>query len=284
MSNYFPEMTDSFLAGQDLFYYQFNDVSFYVEDTDQEHLYFNILKKLFPDIRLDKIFPLNGKGNLKDHAQLHIGDKKKVYLADLDFDEILGIKEDIDNVFYLKRYSIENYLFEQDGIFELIREKNPKLQNNEINELFNYDNELLNCKMLLSELACGFVVIQKYSLGKEYFGMVPPRDFDFKGIKPAYRNEFIVNYFNEIEVLLKSIDQRFTFNSKKNKFKSHFSSKDKALQNIPGKYLLSLLKFRLVGMNLITDVSDESFTYKLGKECNLSSMNYLKTEIIAYMN
>ena len=90
MNEGFPELTDSFLSGQDILYTQFNDIEFYVEDTEQEHFYFNILKKLFPDLNFEKIFPLNGKDNVRDSARLNIGNKKKVYIVDLDFDHILN--------------------------------------------------------------------------------------------------------------------------------------------------------------------------------------------------
>ena len=65
MENGFPNLSDSFLAGQDIFYTQFNEISFYIEDTEQEHLYFNILRRVFPDISLDKYFRLMERGMLR---------------------------------------------------------------------------------------------------------------------------------------------------------------------------------------------------------------------------
>ncbi|MBA4155729.1 DUF4435 domain-containing protein [Flavobacterium sp.] len=278
----FPELTESFLSGQDVFYVQFNDVFFYVEDTDQEHLYYNILKRLFPDVKFDKIFPLNGKQNLKNHAKLNVGDNKKVYIADLDFEDILETKENIDNVFYLKKYSIENYLIDKQGIYEIIREKNPKLKNANINALFSLLTTLNRCKSL-SELSRTFIVIQKFSLGKEYFGLNPARDFDFATIPPSYKNSFITNYFDEVEILLKSIDARFTLNSKTKIYKSSFKSLDDCLSNIPGKHLLVLIKFLLEKEQLINQVSLETFTYKLSKDCSVDSFNDLKDEILEFV-
>ena len=203
MKDGFPELTDSFLAGQDILYSQFNDIDFYVEDTEQEHFYYNIFRKLFPEIKLDKIFPLNGKKNVIDAAKLTIGDKKKVYIVDLDFDKILGRRENISNIFYLEKYSIENHLFAKNTLFELIREKKTKLKNHEIELIFNYKKLLNECKHLLSELSCSFILIQKYSLGKEYFGLNPTRDFDFSTPVPKYKNNFINQFFASIELALK---------------------------------------------------------------------------------
>jgi hypothetical protein len=104
MSTGFPELTDSFLSGQDIFFGQFNEIEFYVEDTEQEHLYFNVLKKLFPDLKFEKIFPLNGKVNVVNESKLHVSNKKKVFIVDLDFDHILGTKLNYSNLFYLNKY------------------------------------------------------------------------------------------------------------------------------------------------------------------------------------
>ncbi|MEZ7902120.1 MAG: DUF4435 domain-containing protein [Flavobacteriales bacterium] len=284
MENGFPTLTDSFLAGQDILYSQFNDVYFYVEDTEQEHLYFNIFKRLFPDISFDKIFPLNGKANVKNHAKDNIGDKSKVYIADIDFDDILNNKEEIENVFYLNKYSIENYFVDKKGVYELIREKNPKLKKADIDSIFDFNNQLKQSKILLSELACTFIVIQKHSLGKEYFGLNPARDFNLQTNPVCYKNNFISQYFTETELLVKGIDQRFTLNSKRNEFKQSFNSVNKSLKNIPGKYLINLLKYQLEQLGLINQVNNESFIYKLSKECNVTEFDDLKIRINNYVN
>jgi len=279
MTDGFPELSDSFLAGQDIFYTQFNDVSFYVEDTEQEHLYFNILKRLFNDVQFDKIFPLHGKTNLKNHARGNTTDKSKIYIADIDFEEILETKEELNNVFYLSKYSIENFLVEKNGLFEIIREKSPKLKDHEIAELFDLNSNLQQCKFILSELTCTFIVIQKYSLGKDFFGLNPVRDFNLDLNPPQVRNTFLPTYYSETEHLLKSVDGRFTLKSKQKEFKSHVRTLSNALKVIPGKYLLNVIKHQLEKAKLLNQISIESLTYKLSKECNLDSLDYLKREI-----
>jgi hypothetical protein len=267
------------LAGQDIFYAQFNDVFFYVEDTEQEHLYYNILKRLFDNVEFDRIFPLHGKTNLKNHARNNTGDKSKIYIADIDFDDILGTKEELENVFYLNRYSVENFFVEKIGLFEIIREKKPKLKDTDIKDLFDFNLNLKQCKAVLTELTCTFIVIQKYSLGKEYFGLNTPRDFNLDLSPPQVRNTFLPAYLDETEQLLKRLDGRFTLKSKQQEFKNHFRSLSNTLKNIPGKYLLNVFKHQLEKAGLINQLSIESLSYKLSKECNLDSLIYLKTEI-----
>jgi hypothetical protein len=279
MNNGFPELTDSFLLGQDIMYAQFNSINFYVEDTDQEHFYFNILKKLFPNILFEKIFPLNGKDNVVTAAKKTNGDKSKVYIVDLDFDEILNNKENEENLFYLRRYSIENYLCHKTAIFEIIREKSPKIKDSEIEVLFNLEELKKQWKILLTNLSSTFIIIQKYSLGKEYFGINCPRDFDLRTVPPIIKNQDLPNYLNEVEILLKNFDSRFSLNAQIKKLKCNYNNIANAVINIPGKYILLLLKHQLESMKLINQMNLESFTYKLSKDCCVNDLLYLKNEI-----
>ncbi|UZT97383.1 DUF4435 domain-containing protein [Chryseobacterium fluminis] len=279
----FPEFTDSFLLGQDILYTQFNEVEFYIEDTDQEHLYFNILKKLFPDLVFEKIFPLNGKSNIISSAGINHGNKKKIYIADLDFDLILSRVSILDNLFYLRKYSIENYLFEKESIYEIIRIKDPKLKNHQIDLLLNYKFMQKQSVQCLKELACVFIIIQEKSLNHPYYKINNARDFDFSTPYPCYRMNFITDYYDEIQILLKNINSRFSLSNQLRKFKKYFKTQQLALSNIPGKYLLLFYKEYLQSLNLISQMTLESFTYLLSKDINDKALLYLKTEINSYI-
>lgn len=279
----FPELTTSFLAGQDILYTQFNDVDFYVEDAEQEHFYFNIFKKIFPEIKFEKIFPLGGKKNVKDAAKLTVGNKKKVYIVDLDFDDILGLKENAANLFYLEKYSIENHLISKSALFELVREKTPKLKNHEIEVSLNYNRLLHECKNSLCDLASSFILIQKYSLGIEFHGLNTSRDIDFSTKWPKYKNNFIKQFFDSIEGALKLINKRFTLKGQINHLKPNFKAVQDALSIIPGKYLLNVIKSRLESLSLISQVTLESFTYKLSKDIDTTEIDYLRVSVLNYI-
>lgn len=282
MDFYLPTLTDSFLKGQDLLYKQFNDIEFYIEDTDQENLYFQILKKIFPDIKFEKIFPLNGKNNVKEDCLLNSDNKRKIYIVDKDFDDILGRTVDIRNLFYLNSYSIENLLIDKHSVYELIKERSPKLKNNNIDDLYSH-SELIKKISCLKELAAIFIVIQEFELGEPYYNINTSRDFninsDFK-----YRGNFITDYKDRIELSLKNKDKRFTLNAKIKKHNKHFSDINLQLKNIPGKHILCLINDLLKSKNLIHQYSVESFTYKLAKEANVSNFNDLKNDILQYIN
>ena len=85
-----PTRNTNYRLAEDIFYVQFNEISFFIEDEDQENFFFCILKNLFHDIQIDKIFPLNGKDNVINESNENIGNKKKVFIVDKDFDDILN--------------------------------------------------------------------------------------------------------------------------------------------------------------------------------------------------
>ncbi|PKP20998.1 MAG: hypothetical protein CVU05_07820 [Bacteroidetes bacterium HGW-Bacteroidetes-21] len=283
MDNGFPVLTDSFLSGQDIFYGQFNDIEFYVEDTEQEHFYYNIFKTLFPELKFGKIFPLNGKTNVKDAARINAGNKKKVYIVDLDFDHIIGTVENLNNLFYLKKYSIENYLFSKEAIYEAIRTKDSKLKDHEIDAIFNYD-ELLNLAAnSLKELASAFIIIQKHALGIEYYNFNLTKDFDFSIASPYYRMNFITDYLNFVDSELKKKNNRYSLQAQITKLRRYFNNLIEALSNIPGKHLLIFIKERLQALKLIDQIKIESFTYALSKDFMSNDLDYLRTNVTNYI-
>lgn len=272
-----PELTDSFLEGQDIFYQQFNDVNFYVEDVDQENLYYAILKTIFPDIKFNKIFPLNGKKNVIESANENKNNKNKIFIVDLDFDEILGKKKIIANLFYLERYSIENYLLDKESIFEMMKEKNPKLKDNEIERKINFKSIFQECHNTLKSLASFFLIIQQHNINKKYFKLTIARDIDINNWK-CIGKEY-EQYQNDLKRLLKEKDGRLQLNAQVKKTSSHFCSIDLMVKNIPGKYILNLFKYYLIKKGLIIQMTDESFTYKLAKEINEKSLSFLKEKV-----
>jgi len=73
----------------------------------------------------------------------------------------------------LQKYSIENHLISKEALYELIREKNAKLKNLEIDLLFSYDNLLMESKEHLEKLSCCFLINQMYSLGLKHLCIEP---------------------------------------------------------------------------------------------------------------
>lgn len=280
----FPELTNSFLLGQDLFYQQFNKINFYVEDTEQENLYYQILKNLFPNIDFDKIFPLNGKDNVQDAARENVNCKDKVYIVDLDFDDILGKKLHLKNLFYLERYSIENYLCNEVSVWELIREKNPKLKDSDINSIIDFNVLRCQWKPAFEKLNALFLIINKYNLPDSYYGIECNRDYLIKNDELSLKGSFIATYHESVKSSFINMHPSLDFRNAFSESISNFDNLEKIAVTTPGKYILNLLKHQLRKEKLIDECELESFTYKLSKASSFESLFPIRDRIVVFIN
>lgn len=279
----FPKKGENYLLGQDVIWSQFNEVNFYVEDLDQENFYLQVLKKLFPTIKISRIFPLGGKDNVISEAKKSLRSKKKVFLLDLDFDEILNKKEAIRNVFYLKRYSIENYLLENEAIYELIREENPKIKTTEIKAKFSLTDFASECYNLFNLLSCHFLLINKYELGLNYLKIEPHRDCDYSTPNCCIKSTILTPYFTSVKNELLNKKPKLKYTTQIDKHKKYFNTAAKCLVNTPGKYLINLLKTKLKRLFNFCQTSIETFVYRLTKNCNFRDLDYLQGDVINYI-
>ncbi|QXP65836.1 DUF4435 domain-containing protein [Polaribacter sp. AHE13PA] len=276
-----PVKNDNYRAGEDIFYVQFNDISFYIEDEDQENFFFCILKNLFPTIHIEKIFPLNGKENVVRESLLNTDNKEKVYIVDKDFDDILDKIVENPNLFYLERYSIENHLLEKDTLVEYIIGEKPKLNRNEIEASLDIEATLFNISKSLKNLVRLHLIVQNTCSHLKNISLNHERFLNFNNGQFDEKEPQIASYENDIDRELKLIDGRYSINSQRNKSKRLISLEtlDLCIKHMPGKYLLKMLKqiiesdYGLVSRNM------DSFCYRIATNCSFNSLENLRTEI-----
>ena len=165
---FFPKRSKDALAVLDIFYDEFNDVHFFVEDEDQENLYEIILRGMFPDLKIARVFPLGGKQAVLDHQpQIAAGQAtpRSIYLVDKDFDDLLGTKVQKPMLFYLDRYCIENYFTEPDALLEVVVESMPKLKRGDIAADLALPNKIVEFMDSLRPLFQLFYCVQRFELG-----------------------------------------------------------------------------------------------------------------------
>lgn len=282
MSIGFPEASLSFIKGQDILYRQFNEIDVYVEDTGKEQMYFQFLKGLLPGVKLSKIFSLGGKSHVIDAAKTNQRKKKKIYIVDLDFDDILGIKYPIRNLIYLERYSIENYLVGKHALHEQIRERKPSLTDKNIESIFSYEKELANIETFLFNIAVASIVIQRYQLGIAYY---KPDKYDFETFfkQGMQYPPKVTNYFSAIDAALRQQDGRFRLSAKMRQ-EFRIVGGIRGLDLIPGKWIMCLFQSMLRGKNLIIQKETSSFMYSLSKDIDVGEFYFLKTRVISIMS
>jgi hypothetical protein len=268
------------LSGLSVLYSQFNEISFFVEDAEQEQLYFAIFSKLFPGIRLSKIFPLGGKPAVMRKAKAYSHKKKAVFIVDKDFDDVRNIQENLPNLFYLKQYSIENYLLEQAAIDGFVVEERPRMKAKTVRQRFTLKPFILGKVNELVDLFTLFMVAQEIG----YVNCkLPPERFAASACKSnvdmlkinAYRLELENQFTNPAEYssLLISLGNR-----------AFGSSTNRNMRHICGKYLCFFTKNRICAEFRLKFPDNDSFCFRLAKGCQFKSLAFLQNAVNRYVN
>lgn len=282
-----PSKSENYRNSEDVFYVQFNDVSFYIEDEEQENFFFCILKNLFPDIRIDKIFPLNGKDNVIDESKENIGNKKKVFIVDKDFDDIFNRLINQPNLFYLDRYSIENHLLEEDAVVQYIIGESPKLKRPAVKSLLKFEEKLNTVFNNLEKIVNLHLVVQYNCPHLPNVSLNHERFIQFNRGYFIHRTNQINQYEQRIETEIKQVDGRYTLNGQIRKIKKdfiHIKTFDLYLKHIPGKYVIRMIKQVVESEFSLASRNIDSFNYRIAEKCNFRSLNNLKTSINSYIN
>lgn len=280
-----PAKNDDYRFAEDVFYLQFNDISFYIEDEDQENFYHKILCKLFPNLQIEKIFPLNGKNNVINDCKSNRGDIRKIYIVDKDFDDLLDKKEFISNLFYLNRYSIENYLIEENSLIEYIISEKPKLKRANIKRKLNVTDIIETIKLAVKELIHMFVLVQKKCPTLKNISLSYERFFDFDNGNFRIKQQQVDAYVASIKNELKVVDKRLKFDVQLKKIVNEYdlSSNDCCINHYPGKFIIKMLKQTIESMFGLNSRNVESFSYIIACNSNFDSLTSLKNEIDAFL-
>lgn len=107
-----------------LLYRQLQPIEVYVEDSNSEAFYFELLNRMIEgEKKIRKIIPLNGRKNVLNHCEDFDHSTPALFIIDGDLDLFLGVREvGKTNLFQHRAYCIENYLICKNATVELIVE------------------------------------------------------------------------------------------------------------------------------------------------------------------
>ena len=289
--NSIPKKSARYHLGEAIIRRQFNDVEFYFEDENQQEMYYSIMQKLFGEkIKFDKVFITCGKVNAYKQLKKHRNDSRKVYILDKDFDDLLRKKKrGINNLFYLDRYSIENFLAEEEALKWLIISRRPTLNRNSV--ALPYNSLITQVTQDLRLLTSYFFLAGKYKLHKHVPGFKTcklPINLFLQGTDNISSTKINI-YWQEIESailahypgkipakLLDSAKKSIDYNS---------LSMDGVYKHIPGKYFLELLRRKMNTIHpFMTSLEVGQMKFLLADKCEFTSLNSLKGKIGNYLD
>ena len=278
-----PTRSAAGLAALDVFYAEFNEINFYVEDSEQENLYEVLLRGLFPKIRIDRIFPLGGKEAVLQHATSGSDDTLpafRAYLLDKDFDDFLGGMVAHPNVFYLDRFCIENYLVDESAFVEIAVESQPRKRRKDLASMLDMRDRIRSTLDALRPLFVYFACVQRFSLDLQNVGSAPEMYCDPKRLwepDPAV----VVRYRSAVISEAKRIGVSPPLEDpiEDDRMEDARTADDHAL--VSGKHLVAMMFHYLKSKCSLGSITFDSFLYRLAKNCELSSLDGVAARVAA---
>ncbi len=280
-----PHYTPTGLGARDIFFRQFNQVNFYVEDEKQENFYHALLRKLFPKLRITQIFPLGGKTRVLAHAKDPTNAAhacRSVYILDKDFDDLLGQAVSMENVFYLDRYCIENYVLEARAVLEIAIESKPRSERRELAKRIDFARFISRSRTKLGPLFRLFFAVQKFRLPLPNCDCKPETFCQKRKLAQLDPNK-IATYASDVR---RELINRGIFASKKEVagfLKSAFPKTGPRDANISGSFLLAMTMHYLREKISIGNISLDSLLFRLARHCSSRKLRPLQLNIERYL-
>lgn len=191
--------SDAGMSGRDIFLAEFSDVIFYFEDEAYEAVYEKLISKIAPMYLTNSINCLGGKTQILKAARSKndIG-KPRVFIVDKDFDDILGLLEDLEGLIYLDRYCFENYLLEIPALIQLVIDRyalSTTAAHLKCKDFEDFYSRLLDRYTYLTRL---FLVIRKLKLPIQTTKLHYSEFVEAGGISEILSDEIITKYKQDL--------------------------------------------------------------------------------------
>ena len=269
------------------FYNQFNDIDIFIEDKASciQELYRIIFKKIFREIKIDQIFPLGGKSQVRieyNRNKNNIKEKPSLFIIDGDLDLFYAKPTSLNNIksksylCCLNRYSIENYLIEKKAIISTIEKEDPIKKIEIIEQKLDYDNWIIKNFSLL-ELFIYYSIIHEKKLG------IPNVNYGVFKLCHETDNDGVIDE-TKIKGRIENIKNEIIFKNNDN-LKEIYKDRSKLLSKknnlviyVAGKNLIQLIFKRsriITGRIGNRKNATEIFMQKLAMECEFKDLRSL---------
>lgn len=165
-----PAYSEGAIDVLDLFYQDYVAAIFYFEDSEHESFYERILSRLIPNVRSFQVLCLGGKTKVisksKEPAE---GSARRIFVLDKDFDDLLGTVYRGPGVYYLRSFSIENYMIDLLALLKMAVELDARRLTvaSALQRCAGFPQYLSRLNARLLDIARIFVVARRYRVSVE---------------------------------------------------------------------------------------------------------------------
>jgi hypothetical protein len=265
------------------FYGYYNEIDVFVEDEGDERFYEKLLDKIIGDaVRIKRVFGVGGKVILFRKVNGYVakpGKRKAFFIADGDFDRIIPRAFPATSSLYvLEEYCIENFLFEDLAICNVIQEEILNKKIKEIQSAIKLNSWLEKSVNQLTPVFATFILIQKYNMG------IPNVDV---GLGTFLSNSGIPRLDStKVKSYIATVKRNYHACGN-NKFEEEIALIENKMgkswrsrkRYICGKnYLMPLLRFE-VKRCFRRDIHPRSFRFRIMNKCRFGSLSRLGEQI-----
>lgn len=162
-----PQYSSDALLAKDMFLCDYVSLIFYCEDADHESVYERLVWKLIPNINEFAVVCLGGKTELiKKSKESPLEGVQRIFIADKDYDDLLGKVYSCNGFYYLNRACLENFLIDIDILQSIcIEVAAPKLTQAACTiKLSEFNAFYAMLKASYEKVTRIFIVVQKYQV------------------------------------------------------------------------------------------------------------------------
>lgn len=269
-----------------LFFKSKNDIDIFIEDSNDEEFYKSLLERLTDGKRISKIISCKCKTELLRACEADQVDRKRkrIYLTDGDLDLILDAnRKDLNHLYVLEKYCIENFLIEEEGIIEILH-SNIVLDKLKIKKQLTLSNYLRSISNPLNELFLHYSITHLHQMGVKTVA-------NAVGTFCKQYNSITILDIEKVELKVKELREIITltigedlYNETIYRLRQRWPSNINTLLSIVSAkdYILPLLTFRfkkIIGKESF-NLKSESLRLGLAKTTKLDSLSSLKSAII----
>lgn len=273
-------------AALDMFFSEFNDIDIFVEDLEQDNLYLMILRRILPQLRIARVFPLGGKPNVLLQLQRMKSfrdDRVRVFLLDPDFDPFLGQLVDDDAVVYLPHFCLENHLVEREAAVEIVIEHQPRSNRNDVDLKLDFDRFVSATYESLENLFLSFFMVQANSLAIKNTSS-PCELYASEGDRSVICPDRVQSYIDEVADLCADAGIPVPSAPIRDDPRVQVLLDQDIRTRVSGKYVLKCLFHRQKGLFGLGSTTFDSYLYRLAKACSLAAFEPVRTKILHKLN
>lgn len=155
--------SNSAIKGYSYLYRPYNDIEVFIEDDTCKNMWIIVINKVLEGIaKIVTVFPLGGRNSVidackKDEDYSH----PKIYVIDGDFDFIFKKAPELDRLFRLNVYCVENLLFSENAILEVAFQSDTNTPKIELYKKINFNGLANELREKFKELFINYLIIYR---------------------------------------------------------------------------------------------------------------------------